>query len=163
MSSTKERIKQCVHCGKTFEDNTRPRNKKTCSKECARLNKNARERKEYREENPPKPNQRQLYYYNHYEYSFWLKEEIARNQMWKEAVPHDPNKIQSIISARELLEYHGGRKRRQEAVPFNGDEKGSHGVSVKFVESDREPSEVTTYKMTPKELEEYLSKKGRKI
>jgi len=162
MKTTNKVIKECIICGNEFEDKTRPKNKKTCSRKCGDEARKARQREEYRKENPPKPNQRQLYYYDHYEYAFWLDQDIGRNQMWKEAVPYDPNKIESISIAREMEEYHGGRKSRQEAMSYDGDEKGSRGVNVRFVESNREPSEVTSYKMTPAELKEYLaSKKSR--
>lgn len=159
MKTTNKVIKECIVCGETFEDKTRPKNKKTCSRKCADEARKARQREEYRKENPPKPNQRQLYYYDHYEYAFWLDDRIRRNQMWKESVPYDPEKIESIASAREMYEYHGGRKKGTEKIDYNGDEKGSHGVRVQFVEHNREPSEVVSYKMTPQELKEYLSRK----
>ena len=161
MKTTNKVIKECIICGNGFEDKTKPKNKKTCSRKCADEARKARQREEYRKENPPKPNQRQLYYYDHYEYAFWLDQDIGRNQMWKEAVPYDPDKIESISIAREMEEYHGGRKRGQEAINYDGDEGGNHGVSVRFVESDREPSEATTYQMTPEELKEYLANKKK--
>ena len=159
MTTTNKRIKKCNYCGDTFIDNTRPINKKTCSKECADEVRKARQRKDYRKENPRQPNQRELYYHDQHEYPFWSNDEVARNQMWKEAAPYAPEKIESIAIAREMYEYNGGRKRRQEALSYDGDEMGSHGVSVQFVKHMREPSEVTTYKMTPEELAEYLKNK----
>lgn len=157
-----KRIKQCDICGGTFEDNTRPNNKKTCSKECADEARKARQRRQYRIDNPKKPTQRDIYYHDYLEYPFWSDHIIGRNQMWKESVPYDSEKIESISAARKLYEYHGGRKRRQETIQYDGDEGAdSHKISVRFVEYNREPSEVVTYQMSPEELTEYLSKKRR--
>lgn len=153
------RIKECLHCGNIFEDNTKPGNKKTCSSECAKLVKNEKQRKEYRQHNPPKLNQRQLYYYDHYNYTFWLDEHIGRNQMWKEAVPYSLDKIENIANAQQMTEHYVGKKRSQEAIEYNGDETGSHGVTVEFVEHNREPSEVISYKMTSEEFAEYIEGK----
>lgn len=159
MGKTNKRLKQCTVCNGEFKDNTRPNNKKTCSKECGNVAKNDKRRVEYRQENPYKPNQREEFYYSHYEYSFWVDNEIGRNQSWKEDVPYSPDKIESIASAKEIYEYHGGRKRRQEVVEYDGDEQGNHGVRVKFAESDQVPSEVTSYTMSPEELKAYLDEK----
>lgn len=159
MESVTGVIKNCVICGEEFEDNTRPKNKKACSKKCADDARKKRQRAEYRIDNPRKPTQREIYYHDHLEYPFWSDGRIGRNQMWKEATPYSPDKVERINAARELYEYHGGRVRSQEVINYDGDEKGVHGVSVRFVEHNREPGEVVTYQMTPKELEEYLSSK----
>lgn len=151
--SQEKLIKDCVVCGELFEDKTRPKNKKTCSRKCADEARKARQRVEYRIENPRKPNQREIYYLDHLEYPFWADERIARNQFWKEAVPYSPEKIEQISGAREKYDYHGGRV-------TNG-ASDSHKVSVQFVESDREPSEVTSYQMTPEKLADYLANKRK--
>lgn len=158
MKTTDKRIKECIVCGEVFRDNTRPGNKKTCSRECSYEAKKARQRKQYRIENPKKPTQREIYYYDHLEYPFWLDEQIGDNQAWKIAVPHSPEKIEYIIGARQIEELHGGRKRRQETI----DEVGSSKTQVRFVPHNREPGEVIEYTMTPEELSEYLKKLGRR-
>ncbi|MEI3606908.1 hypothetical protein SPD48_14485 [Pseudogracilibacillus sp. SE30717A] len=159
MKTTDKRIKECTYCEETFRDNTRPNNKKTCSSRCANEVKKVRQRKEYRIDNPKKPTQREIYYYDHLEYPFWLDERIGDNQEWKIAVPHRPNKVDYIIGVRQVEELNGGRKRRQETLTYNGDEVGSSRTQVHFVEHNREPGEVTSYKMTPEELKEYLASK----
>jgi len=163
MGKTNERIKECIVCGDEFEDRTRPGNKKSCSRKCADEARKARQRKQYRNENPPQPNQRQRYYADHFIYSFWVDNRIGRNQMWKEAAPYSPDKIDNIINARELYERIGGRKRHSETIDYDGDEGGNHGVNVQFVEHKREPSEVVTYQMSDEELAEYIAKKKRNI
>src|SRR5699024_2790996 len=139
-----------------FEDRTKPKNKKTCSKGCAKQAKNKHQRIKYREENPPKPNQRQLYYYNHYEYAFWNTEErIADNQTWKHTVPYSTDKVEQIQAAQQRYNLIGGRKKNTGAIDYNGDEKGVAGVSVQFVEhDDKKASEVTTYYLSAEELAE---------
>lgn len=149
-------FKDCEVCGERFEDNTRPKNKKTCSRKCGDEARKARQRKEYRKENPPKLNQRQLYYYNHYEYAFWNTEErIADNQTWKHTVPYSTDKVEKIQAAQQRYDLIGGRKKNTGAIDYNGDEKGVTGVSVQFVEhDDKKASEVTTYQLPAEELAE---------
>lgn len=163
MKSTNDRIKKCLVCEEIFVDKTRPGNKVTCSRKCGDIRRKERQREKYRKENPPKPTQRDLYYYDHYEYPFWLDDRISNNQAWKVAVPHED--VASIIAAKEIYEYHGGRVRRKERIDYNGDEQGSHGVDVKFGKGrkeDREPSEVVTYTLTPEELAEYKKRLKKK-
>jgi len=148
-------MKECIICGESFEDKTKPKNKKTCSRKCGDEARKARQRKEYREANPPKPNQKQLYYYDHYEYAFWnTDEKVMRNNFWKEDMPYSPDKIETIATAREMYDYIGGRRRRRETIDYNGDEKADHKVNVRFVESNREPSEVKTWRLSPEEIRE---------
>lgn len=147
---TTKRIKECIVCGEIFRDNTRPGNKKTCSPECADEARKARQRKQYRVNNPKKPNQREIYYYDHLEYPFWLDEKIGDNWAWKIAIPYDPQKIEFIIGVKQIQEFHGGRKRGQATIDK---------TQVRFAEhDDKKPSEVIEYKMTPEELAEYLEK-----
>lgn len=163
MTITNKRIKNCEVCGELFEDKTRPGNKLTCSRKCGDERRKARQRQQYRIDNPKKPTQRDVYYYDHLEYPFWLDDRIGDNQSWKVAVPYSTEKIEQIASAKELYDYHGGRIGRRADVSYDGDEKGSHKVSVNFGKPvDREPSEVTSYTMTPEELAEYLAKRKQK-
>lgn len=163
MSTTIKVIKKCIVCGEAFEDITRPKNKKTCSRKCADEARKVRQRKQYRIENPKKPTQREVYYLNHLEYPFWSDERIGRNQFWNENVPYDNEKIEQISRARRLYEYYGGRKRRQESIEYDGDEKGFRGVSVQFTEQKetQKASEVTTYTLTPEELKKYRESKKK--
>lgn len=165
MKTNDKRIKECIVCGETFYDNTRPNNKKSCSPECADEARKLRQRIQYRIENPKKPTQREIYYYDHLEYPFWLDEKIGNNQEWGIAVPYSPEKIEYIIGVREIEELHGGRKRRQETIIYDGDEVGSSKTQVRFADhDDKKPSEVVSYTMTPEELAEYLaSRKQRKV
>lgn len=158
MTTTNKVFKDCIVCGETFEDKTRPKNKKTCNRKCADEARKARQREEYRKENPPKPNQRQLYYYDHHEYAFWnTDDKTVRNQFWKGDVPYSTDKIEQISAAKQLYEYHGGRKRRHETIDYDGDEKSSHGVRVRFAEQKeaQKPGEVISYTLSPEELKEY--------
>lgn len=162
----KKVYKECIVCRVIFEDNTKPKNKKTCSRECAEEARKARQRKEYKVKNPPKPNQRQLYYYDHYEYAFWNTEErIANNQTWKHTVPYDTTKVEQISAAKQRYDLIGGRKKQTGVIDYNGDEKGNTKTTVHFVEhKHKEPGEVVSYTMTPEELAEYLaSRKQRKV
>ena len=155
MKTTDKRIKECIVCGEVFRDNTRPGNKKTCSRECSYEAKKARQRKQYRINNPKKPTQREIYYYDHLEYPFWLDEKIGDNQAWKIAIPYDPQKIEFIIGVKQIEELHGGRKRGQATI----DEVGSGKTQVRFANhDDKKPGEVIEYKMSPEELSEYLKK-----
>lgn len=166
MKTINERIKKCLVCEELFEDNTRPGNKVTCSRKCGDIRRKEKQRMEYREENPPKPNQRDLHYYDHYEYSFWLDDRIANNQAWKIAKPYATNKIEGIISGMQMREYYGGRRRHQERIDYDGDETGLHGVKdVNFGKGrkeDKEPSEVVSYTLTPEELAEYKKRLKKK-
>jgi len=154
-----KRNKVCEICNEAYRDNTRPNNKKTCSVECGMLRKNGKQRVQYREENPYQPNQREEFYYDHHEYSFWLDNRIGRNQMWKTDIPYSPDKIQAMQTAGEMEEYMGGRKRRSEIISYNGDEKGASGVSVRFAEHEhKKAGEVTVTKISREEMEEYFSK-----
>lgn len=158
-----KRIKECIVCGGTFRDNTRPGNKKTCSPECADEARKARQREEYRKKNPPKPTQRQLYYYDHYEYAFWLDERISNNQTWKNTVPYSTSKVEQISVAKQRYDLMGGRKKQTGTIDYNGDEKGNTKTTVHFVEhDDKKPSKVITYKLTPEELAEYLANRKQK-
>jgi len=168
MTTTNKVIKECIICRKSFEDRTRPKNKKTCSRKCADEARKARQREDYRKKNPPKPNQRQLYYYDHYEYSFWVgdgkegdQERIANNQTWKHVVPYDTDKVEQISAAIQSYDLMGGRKKQTGVIDYNGDEKGNTKTTVHFVEHNREPGEVVEYKMTPEELEEYRKSRGK--
>ena len=157
MKTDDKRIKECIVCGEVFRDNTRPNNKKACSPECADEARKARQRKQYRIENPKKPTQREIYYYEHLEYPFWLDEQIGNHQEWGICIPYSPEKVDYIIGARQVDSLMGGKQSKQ----YNGgDDLGGHKVSVKFVEHNREPGEVITYTLTPKELSEYLEKLG---
>lgn len=153
------RIKECLHCGESFEDNTKPGNKKTCSTECARLIKNEKQRMKYRVHNPPKPNQRQLYYLEHLEYPFWSNSEKGDSDYYNNISPYT-DKVEYIQARREIEQLIGGRIRHREKIDYNGDEKGSHGVRVQFVKHEQtNPSEIKTYTMSPEELEEYRRSK----
>lgn len=44
--------KKCFNCGEEFIDNTKPKNRKSCSKECADVIRKERQRREYRANNP---------------------------------------------------------------------------------------------------------------
>lgn len=159
----KKVYKECIVCKVIFEDNTKPKNKKTCSRECAEEARKARQREEYREKNPPKPNQRQLYYYDHYEYPFWNTEErIANNQFYKHETVRSNESLEYIQGAIERYEQIGGRKRHAEyEADYEGGE-GSRSFIVHFVDhDDKKPGEVIEYTMTPEELQKYRESRGK--
>src|SRR5699024_5113705 len=157
------KIKNCVVCGDVFEDRTKPKNKKTCSKMCAKQAKNKHQRIKYREENPPKPNQRQLYYYDRLEYPYWVgdgrigdQERIANNQFYKHETVKSNESLEYIQGAIERYEQMGGRKRHDEYEADYEGEEDSRSFIIYFAKhDDKEPGEVIEYKMTPEELQKY--------
>lgn len=70
-----KRVKRCGYCGFLYRDESPKNNRRTCSDECkAEKDHLAKKIKRY-EEDMQRPDRRkkadELYYYSHYEYSFW--------------------------------------------------------------------------------------------
>ena len=127
---------------------------------CAKQAKNKHQRIKYREENPPKPTQREIFYRNDLEYPYWTDSKKGDNDYYSIVSPNT-NKVEYIQARQEIEKLIGGRIRHREKIDYNGDEKGSHGVRVEFVKHEHtEPSKVKTYIMTPEELSEYRKKKS---
>ncbi|MEW8987380.1 MAG: hypothetical protein AB2401_10345 [Bacillus sp. (in: firmicutes)] len=154
-----KRIKRCSYCGYFYRDKTRPNNSKTCSLEC-KIVRDTVERAKKRANDallkPKKKSKRETYYYSWYEYPFWINEYEMLKQSWKYEVPHSPTKIIQIDAAKQRYEITGGRKKPKRVVPYNGDEKDTGKVSVKFTKSDHKPSEIEVTLMSRGEIESYF-------
>ncbi len=161
LDATDKRVKQCAWCDATYRDKTKPNNSKTCSKECGDSFRKQKQRDKYAADTahlPRRPNQFAIYEMSHAEYPFWdlrVMDNLA--QKHESLMPTD--KVECIISRREIDAVNGGRRKKSEVISYDGDEKGSHGVSVRFAEhDDKEPGEVTTTKMTAEEMDAYFEK-----
>lgn len=110
-----KRVKTCNHCGYFYRDKTRNNSSKTCSRECKISRDTDRRRdklNEAREHEPslrPRLTNKQEYYYEHYEYSFWLEHERMDRHHWNYERPH--GNLADIQAARECYEIIGGRRR----------------------------------------------------
>ncbi|SKA88711.1 hypothetical protein [Sporosarcina newyorkensis] len=158
-------VKHCAWCGELFFDNTKPKNKKTCSKDCGDSLRKQKQRDKYAADTahiPRKPTQYEIYQMSHSEYPFW-ETRVMQNLAQKHESLQPTDKVERIIGRRQIDELIGGRRKKSEVISYDGDEKGSHGVSVRFAEhDDKEPGEVTTYKMTAEEMDRYFAETYRK-
>lgn len=160
LDTTDKRIKQCAWCDTIYRDKTRPNNSKTCSKACGDSLRKKKQREKYAAETahiPRKPTQYEIYQMSHPEYPFW-DVRVMQNLAQKHESLQPTDKVERIIGKRQIDSLNGGHRKKPEVIPYDGDEKGSHGVSVRFAEhDDKEPGEVITTKMTAEEMDRYFA------
>jgi len=154
-----KRNKVCEICDENYRDTTRPNNKKTCSPECADIARKQRQRDKYAADTahiPKKPNQYEVYQASHPEYPFWdLRVMQNLSQKYESLQPTD--KVERMIGKRQLAELNGGTSRQSEVISYDGDEKGTHGISVRFADhGDKKPGEVVTTKMSAADMGRYF-------
>ncbi len=158
--ATDKRIKRCAYCNFFFRDATKPNNAKTCCKPC-KIAKDSLERSiKNADKELLSPTKRKTlvekFYYSHLEYSFWIdgKEMIKHSNRYE-----SPNEdIEKIAAAKQRDALLGGKKKRPQVIPYNGDEKKQQKVYVKYPKYDRSNSEVTVKKVTY-DIEAYLIEK----
>ncbi|MFD1018677.1 hypothetical protein [Thalassobacillus hwangdonensis] len=160
-----KRIKRCDYCGYHYNDQTRPNNSKTCSKECkiARDTLNRKMKQADKALLNPKKTKKQEYYLDWLEYPFWINEYEMLKHTWKHEPSYGLSKVEQIAAAKQRTERIGGRRKPKYCTPMDKRGEKAHRVRVKFAKSDRNPSEVKTYRMDPDEITSYLvSKYGEK-
>ncbi|WP_025783072.1 hypothetical protein [Sporosarcina sp. D27] len=158
--TTDKRNKTCGSCGKPFRDNTRPNNKKACSTVCGDVLRKQRQRNQYAADTAHivrKPSQYDFYKSLDLEYPFWGAKPMQNlTQRIESLQPTD--KVERIMAAQQREALIGGKRKQTETISYDGDEKGGHGVSVRFAEhDDKEPGPVTTTKMTAEEMDRYFA------
>lgn len=153
-----KRVKYCVWCDAIYRDITKPNNSKTCSKTCGDSFRKQKQRDKYAAGTahiPRRPTQYEIYQASHAEYPFWDMR-VMQNLAQKHESLQPTDKVERIIGRRQVESMIGGRK-KPVAVSYDGDEKGDHGVSVRFAEhDDKKPGEVVTTKMTAEEMKAYF-------
>lgn len=157
--------KKCEWCEESFYDNTRPKNKKTCSRKCGDELRKQRQREEYRKKNPPKPNLRQLNYNGNMEYPFWAGDERQFNdEYYRHHTGYDMADFERLEGQMQSRAIMGGRRKGKPVSLYDGDKKGSHNVTVKYTNHEhKKAGEVVTVKKTREEIDAYLSEKyGKK-
>ena len=139
-----KRVKRCAWCNYFYRDRTRPNMSVVCSPKCRNLRKadGTRIKNAAKPKKPKKPNARQRYYYDHYEYPFWTSidtdpERIMLSQTWKYEVTFPTDKVERIIAAKKRGEEMNGRKKTAEIIEYDGGEGTNQKVYVKFPASDR--------------------------
>lgn len=154
-----KRLKNCEWCDIEYRDTTRPNNKKTCSPKCADGLRKQRQRVKYAADTahvPKKPTQYEIFQASHHEYPFWNLR-VMGNVTQKYESLQATDKVERIRAKQQTAELIGGKTKKSETISYDGNEKGVHGVSVRFAEhDDKKAGEVTSYKMTREEMDRYF-------
>lgn len=161
---TDKRIKRCDYCGYWWRDVSLRNTKRTCCDDCKRSIKSLQRRQQRADKallnpRPKKKTKREEGYIWWLEYPFWIQEYEMIKHSWKYENPYSPKKVELIDAAKQRGELNGGKRKPKRVVPYNGNEKETGNVRVKFTNSDRKPGEVVVSYMSPEEISSYYSGK----